>query len=135
MLKGVVATVLLGMTASAAWAADPTGVWTRPSGASRIEIKTCGNGLCGDLVWLKTPANDTKNPDPAKRSQSLIGRRIVHDLRPTKTAGEWKGEVYNAEDGRTYTGYATLIGANQLKLQGCVLGGLICKGETWTRVD
>ena len=48
-------------------------------------------------------------------------------------ANSWKGKVYNAEDGKTYTGVMTLVNDNALKLEGCVLGGLICKGETWKR--
>lgn len=55
-------------------------------------------------------------------------------MTPTGNAGVWKGKVYNAEDGKTYSGRMTLEGANKLSLKGCVLGGLICRGETWSRV-
>jgi uncharacterized protein (DUF2147 family) len=48
-------------------------------------------------------------------------------------ADKWAGEVYNVEDGKTYSGSITMESATALKLQGCVLGGLICKGQTWTR--
>jgi uncharacterized protein (DUF2147 family) len=115
-------------------AADATGVWQRPSGTSRIEIAPCGSALCGTLVWLKAPRNDTQNPDPAKRSRPLLGTRTVTGMTPTGSASVWKGKVYNAEDGKTYSGRMTLEGANKLSLKGCVLGGLICRGETWSRV-
>ena len=92
----------------------------------------CGGALCGKLVWLREPRKDTKNPDPAKRSRSLVGTRTVLGMKPDG-ANSWKGKVYNAEDGKTYTGVMTLVNDNALKLEGCVLGGLICKGETWKR--
>jgi uncharacterized protein (DUF2147 family) len=132
--RTAVAAVLLWLAPLPTLAADATGVWQRPSGTSRIEITPCGSALCGTLVWLKTPRADTRNPDPAKRSRSLLGTRTVIGMKPTGSAGVWKGKVYNAEDGKTYSGRMTLEGANKLSLKGCVLGGLICRGETWNRV-
>ncbi|MBD1546003.1 DUF2147 domain-containing protein [Roseibium aggregatum] len=124
---------LLTATVAASHAADATGEWIRPSGSSKIRISPCGDALCGKLIWLREPRNDTQNPDPARRSRPLLGVQIVNAMKPTGTAGQWKGEVYNAEDGKTYTGYLKLTAPDSLKLQGCVLGGLICKGETWHR--
>ena len=46
---------------------------------------------------------------------------------------KWEGQVYNAEDGSIYSGSFTMNGANAAVLKGCVMGGLICKGQTWTR--
>jgi uncharacterized protein (DUF2147 family) len=48
---------------------------------------------------------------------------------------KWSGQVYNAEDGKTYTGHISMQGAGALKLEGCALGGLICKAQNWTRVN
>ncbi len=49
-------------------------------------------------------------------------------------ANKWSGQVYNPEDGKTYSGSITLQDASTIKLQGCLLGGMICKTSTWTRV-
>lgn len=114
-------------------AADATGTWLRSSGSSKIRIEPCGAALCGTVVWTKVPTKDVHNPDPAKREESVVGRRVLLGLKPTDTVDQWKGEVYNAEDGKTYTGYVTLQGDGTLKLQGCVLGGLICKSDQWSR--
>jgi uncharacterized protein (DUF2147 family) len=46
----------------------------------------------------------------------------------------WSGKLYNTQDGETYSGTLTLVDKDHLKLQGCVLGGLICQGPTWTRI-
>lgn len=120
--------------ATPAAAGDATGTWVRPNGASQISITNCGGNLCGKIAWLKTPRNDTQNPDASKRDRPLVGVQIIRGMQPTGKPDQWKGKLYNAEDGKTYTGYVQLSGANKMKLEGCVLGGLICKGETWTRV-
>lgn len=124
---------LLALLCAPSFAADPTGVWLRASGSSKIRIDSCGKALCGTVVWEKSPRKDIYNPDPARRDDPITGRRILLGMAPTGTADQWKGEVYNAEDGKTYTGFVTIQADGQLKLQGCVLGGLICKSDVWSR--
>ena len=53
-------------------------------------------------------------------------------MKPNGT-DKWTGQVYNAEDGRIYSANLVMQNARTLKLEGCVLGGLICKGQVWTR--
>ena len=79
------------------------------------------------------PKLDARNADPGKQSRPLIGIPIVLSMKPSATPQKWDGDVYNAEDGKTYSGSFTLTGANTAELKGCVLGGLICKAQTWTR--
>ena len=122
------------MMMSAAAAADARGTWARPSGTSQIRISSCGSALCGKLVWLKDKGKkDVENPDPSKRDRPLLGVLTVYGMKPNGTDA-WRGKVYNAEDGKTYTGKMELVTPSKLKLSGCVLGGLVCKGETWKRV-
>ena len=126
--------------ASPALAADPHGVWLTEPGTSRIQIADCGGALCGSIVWLKDPNDaetakprlDKFNADASKRSRPLMGVTIVIGMKPAGT-DKWSGQVYNAEDGKTYTGSITLTSANTLDLKGCALAGLICKTQTWTR--
>jgi uncharacterized protein (DUF2147 family) len=121
-------------------AADPRGNWMTENGRAKVAIVSCGGALCGNIVALTEPNDpatgkprtDTNNPDAAKRIRPLIGVPIVIGMTPD-TAEKWKGQVYNAEDGKTYSGSITLVNATTLTLQGCALGGLICKNQTWTR--
>ena len=93
-------------------------------------------------MWLKEPNDpdtgkpktDKNNGDEAKRSRPLIGVQIVLGMKPAGT-DKWTGQVYNAEDGKTYSGNLTMNGGNTLTLQGCALGGLVCKGQNWTKVN
>jgi uncharacterized protein (DUF2147 family) len=131
------------LAATAAGAADPAGVWLTEGGKARVRVSACGNALCGAIVALKDPTDpgtgrpktDKNNADAGKRGRPMIGVQILLGMKPSGTAGRWAGQVYNAEDGKTYTGYITLTGANSLKLEGCVMGGLICKSQGWTRAQ
>jgi uncharacterized protein (DUF2147 family) len=142
-------TIKLALCATAAFAiagpaaaADPNGTWLTEPGTSRIRIADCGGALCGTIVWLRDPVDtetqkprlDKLNADASRRTRPLTGTTIVIGMKPAG-ADKWSGQVYNAEDGKTYTGSITMQGANALKLEGCALGGLLCKGQTWTRVN
>jgi uncharacterized protein (DUF2147 family) len=138
---GTLAATLLGTNLAPALAADPSGNWLTESGAATVRIASCGAELCGTIVALKEPNDpatgkpktDKNNPDASLRNRPVIGVQIVFGMKPSGTPDKWNGQVYNAEDGKTYSGSITLQGANSLKLEGCVFGGLVCKGQTWTR--
>jgi uncharacterized protein (DUF2147 family) len=122
---------------------EPGGTWSTEGGKATVRIAACGAALCGTIVALKEPNDsatgrpltDKNNPDPNARTKPMIGVQIVLGMRPSGTPNKWSGQVYNAEDGKTYTGYLTLENANTIKLEGCILGGMICKTQTWTRAS
>jgi uncharacterized protein (DUF2147 family) len=136
------AALLILAGSQSALAADPTGLWLTQTGTSRIRVADCGGALCGTIIWLKEPNDpdtgkpktDKNNSDAAKRSRPLNGVQIVLGMKPAGD-GKWTGQVYNAEDGKTYSGNLTFSGGNSLQLQGCALGGLVCKSQTWTKVN
>ena len=125
----------------AASAADPVGTWLTEGGKSQVKIVRCGTALCGNIIWLKEPNDpdtgkaktDFRNQDAARRSRALIGLEIVLGMQPSGTADKWTGEVYNPEDGKTYSGSLTMTTVNELSLTGCVLA-VLCKSQMWTRV-
>ena len=122
-----------------ALAADPTGTWYTGDKDSQVRITNCGGALCGTLVWLKEPNDpatghpktDKNNADASKQSRPLLGVQIVLSMRPSGT-DQWSGSVYNASDGKTYSGSFTLTDANSAELKGCVLA-VLCKSQSWTR--
>ena len=124
-------------------AGDPRGNWLTENGRAKVAIANCGPALCGNIVALKEPNDpatgkpktDANNADAAKRTRPMIGVQIVIEMKPGGTADKWNGQVYNADDGKTYSGSITLVNAMTLNLQGCALGGLICKTQTWTRTN
>jgi uncharacterized protein (DUF2147 family) len=124
---------LAGTAFGTAMAAEPTGHWIVKDQNARIKIGPCGNVFWGVIDWATKP-NDTdkNNPDAAKRNRSIIGLPILLGMKPSG-ANEWAGEVYNAENGKIYQSKITLLSQDRLKITGCVLGGLFCGGEEWTR--
>ncbi|MBV1700097.1 MAG: DUF2147 domain-containing protein [Hyphomicrobiales bacterium] len=131
-----VALVLVGP----ARAADPVGTWLTGDKKGKVHIVNCGGAICGTLVWLAEPNDpethrpktDSHNSNASLQSRPLLGIPIVLNMKPDG-GDKWEGKVYNAEDGGTYTGSFAMSGPNTAELKGCVMGGLICKGQTWTR--
>jgi uncharacterized protein (DUF2147 family) len=123
-------------------AADPAGTWYTGDRESQVRITNCGGALCGSLVWLKEPVDpatgrpktDKNNPDPAKQTRPLVGVPIVLGMKPSGTPDQWSGEVYNASDGKVYSGSFTMTGSSTAELKGCVMS-IICKSQTWTRAN
>jgi uncharacterized protein (DUF2147 family) len=122
-----------------AHAADAVGTWYTAGNDSKVRITNCGGALCGTLVGLKEPIDpatgqpklDKNNADASKQSRPLLGVQIVLGMAPSGP-GVWSGNVYNASDGKTYSGSFTMTSDNTADLKGCVMS-IICKTQTWTR--
>jgi uncharacterized protein (DUF2147 family) len=139
----VASTIALGvMVSGPAHAADPSGTWWTADRKGKVKIANCGGAICGTLSWLaepndpetNKPKTDKNNKDASKQGRPLIGVPIVLSMKPAG-GDKWEGQVYNAEDGNIYSGSFMLSGANTAQLKGCVMGGLICKGQSWTRAN
>jgi len=115
-------------------AADPTGDWKVADGVANIRVAQCNGNMWGVVAWEKTPGGkDKNNPDTVKQSRPTLGMPILIDMKKKPGVDAWEGEVYNAKDGQLYSSTIKPVGADQLEIQGCVLG-FLCGGETWTRV-
>jgi uncharacterized protein (DUF2147 family) len=110
------------------------GVWQSQSGITRVKVSPCGTGLCAHVVWQKNPSKDVHNPEPEKRERPIVGLQLVSNMKPA-APGEWTGEIYNYEDGKTYHGKVKAVSANAIEIGGCVMGGMICQSKTWTKVN
>ena len=122
--------------------ADPIGTWLTENGRSRVRVADCGGALCGTIIWLKEPNDpetgkpktDKNNVDASQRSRPLIGVPIVLSMKPNG-GSKWSGQVYSPEEGKIFSGNLTEQGPNAVRLEGCALGGLVCKGQNWTRAN
>ena len=121
--------------------AGPNGIWRLSSGKVTIRVNQCGGqNLCATIVGLAQPLNkkgqpkmDKNNPNPALQTRRLIGLQVVSGMKPAG-ANSWRGSIYNADDGRTYSGTATVNG-NTLVIKACILGGLACKKRQFVRIN
>lgn len=136
---GLTALSLAFASMGQAIAADPTpsrtndlyGVWRNPKGSVHIEIKACGEGTCGYVVW----ANAEAQADVRKGSnQGLVGMQLLRDFSPSGPT-EWKGRVFVPDLNMTFSGQVRLLDRASLKAKGCLLPNFLCKSQVWTRVD
>ncbi len=126
--------IFLAIGLTSALAADPTGDWKVADGVATIRVAQCYGNIWGAVAWEKTPGGkDTHNPDASKQSRPTLGMPILIDMKKKAGVDVWEGQVYNAKDGQLYSSTIKPVGAEQLEIQGCVLG-FLCGGETWTRV-
>jgi uncharacterized protein (DUF2147 family) len=122
LMRLVLAAALASGFAAGARADDPYGTWVRPSTGTQVNFYNCGGKLCGKIVAVK---------DQSRKGE--IGTVIMNGAAKTGDK-EWRGDLLNTEDGKTYSGVVTLEGPNALNLKGCAALGIICRGETWQRV-
>lgn len=134
----VLLAALSGTTTAHAQSADASGTWLTQAGDARVKISKCGGGICGIIAWLREPydtatgqpATDSKNPNPALARRPMIGLPLFSGMQPSGP-NKWSGQIYNADDGSNYASSVTVMGAETLRVEGCV--GALCGGETWTR--
>ena len=93
--------------------ADPIeGNWKTEAG-STAQISPCGSAFCIKLV-----------------SGSHSGKQIG---KLSASGGSYRGTITDPANDKTYKGKASVSGGN-LSLSGCVLGGLICRSQSWKKL-
>lgn len=123
----IAAALLLGAATIAA--ADPIeGVWqTQPDEGSfaHVTIAPCGGAFCGTI--------SRTFKDKAEYNSPNTGKQIVIDMAPQGDS-KYEGKVWRPANNKVYLGKISLSG-DRMNLSGCVAGGLLCKSQTWVRVQ
>ncbi|NEU67167.1 DUF2147 domain-containing protein [Spirosoma agri] len=143
------ALVLLLMLTLSAYAPQPdnadavVGKWLSSKKKNQVQIYKQGNKYYGRLVWTAEPNDpatnrpkmDSQNPDEKLRTRPIHNMVIMTNL-TYKGNNVWSdGEIYNPEDGKTYSCDLSLKSPDALDLHGYVMGiSLLGKTKTWTRV-
>jgi uncharacterized protein (DUF2147 family) len=126
--------------AIAAPTGEPSGTWLTEDGRARIRVERCGvklEQLCGYIVWVKNPLDakgreltDLQNPDTAKRSRPVLGHQLIMGL-ALSSDERFHGQIYNAENGKSYEITLWRAAAEGLKIKGCMMS-ILCATQTWT---
>lgn len=151
ILAPAIAIVAMGMPTLAAGAVTQiSGVW-RTERSSEVTIKRCGDTICGYITKIAVPPKlykknkdqidrlgaqnlkDYFNKDPKLRERPMKGLQIL-SLEWLADDKEFRGKIYNPQDGNTYTGIVEITSNNTLKLTGCGFFDMICRSESWARV-
>ena len=112
------------MTAPGLAAAAPeiTGVWLNDTGRGAIEIKPCGDQMCGHVVWVKD-AGDSKG----------CGRQIIGEAAQVKP-GLWdNGWIYSPEKKARYDVELKPLSDGTLRVIGYAGTKFFSKTMIWTR--
>jgi len=133
LLGGLALLAASSLPASAAAISDVAGNWKDPDTGAILAFADCGGDLCASIAKAATPGmKDDQNPDQAKRAAPLEGLAILTHAKKSDDAS-WKGDLYNSKDGKTYSGYVTLLAPDKLQLKGCALV-VFCKSLTLAKV-
>lgn len=122
---------LAGPAAASVPAKHPSyGVWKNPANSVHVAARPCGDKMCGVVIWAnaKAKADATKGGNP-----KLISMNLFEDFTQVDDT-HWKGKVYVPDIDKTFSGTVTVVNANTLTGKGCLIGGIGCKSQTWTRV-
>ncbi|MEO0664979.1 MAG: DUF2147 domain-containing protein [Pseudomonadota bacterium] len=126
-MKTLIAAAAIALAGSAAMADDVLGTWKSEPGDTggfiHVAMVQCGSKICGNIVEVVGNDND-----------SIVGRQIIADMSPNGSGSYSGGTIWAPDQDRTYRSKMQLSG-NSLNVEGCVLGGAICRGQTWTRIN
>lgn len=123
----------LALLAGPAVAASPIeGNWTNPTHSVTVRIAACGGGaLCGRVVSATAKARQ----DAAQGGTSnLVGTELMSGLVPNGE-GSWHGTIFVPDVNRRADADVHLMNARTLQIEGCALGGLLCRSQVWTRAS
>ena len=118
------AAVALSLTpatfANAFAGSNPTGIWLDNDGRGAVEIKPCGNALCGNVVWVKSSSD-----------ADGCGKQIIGGVKSVG-GGRWdNGWIYSPEKGRKYDVELTPLASGNLKVVGYAGLKFLSKTMIW----
>jgi uncharacterized protein (DUF2147 family) len=100
---------------------DPVGIWIDDTGRGAVEIKPCGQSLCGFVVAVKN-AGDTKG----------CGKQIIGDAKPVG-GGRWdQGWIYSPERRKNYDVELKPLTDGTLRVVGYAGTKLFSRTMIWT---
>jgi uncharacterized protein (DUF2147 family) len=98
---------------SPAPASPVEGTWHNPKNSVAVKTGACGDRLCG---WVVRASDEAQADARDGGTPKLIGTALLREYRPS---------------GRGST--LTLVDANTIDVKGCLIGGFLCKTQTWHR--
>jgi uncharacterized protein (DUF2147 family) len=118
-IRTLITAASLTLLTLATASAGPVGEWKIADGTANVAIRPCGENLCGFVSWSKDMGG-------------IVGQQVLIDMRPDGRL--WSGTVVNVVDGQKYDARISLLSDSVLRVQGCIVGGLICGDQQWSRV-
>jgi uncharacterized protein (DUF2147 family) len=108
---------------------DILGRWSNSNETVLVEVSKCGRGICGKVLRASASAEADARKAGAP---PMVGTQVLRDFE-ARRAGSWSGRVFVPARNRSYRSTLTRIDGSRIRIDACVLGGLICDGEVWRR--
>jgi uncharacterized protein (DUF2147 family) len=140
LLPALAALAIAVIANTAAHAADPRGRYLTASGNFEVELARCGAALCGRVS--KVIANHSMSR-PGEAMQAADARdpmglqllsNFVVDGDTSAEPAQWRGDIYNRENGKTYSCLMSLDERGDLVLRAYVGLPLFGKTQVWQRL-
>ena len=121
------------------------GRWLTQDTRAIVEVAPCtkdgGKAECGKIVWVKDPIDpasgkprrDKHNPDMGLQHRPIMGLATLTKIVPN-AQGTWDALSYDPRSGEDHD-ITIRLGSSgtKIELKGCVLGGMICRSEIWSK--
>ena len=110
------------------------GRWITESGNLEVDIAPCGEAFCGTVVKVLANRSMSGGGELVQAdARPAMGMKLLSDLRPSGE-GELTGEIYNRENGKSYSTLLSVAGPNQLVVRSYVGLPMFGKTQVWQRV-
>jgi uncharacterized protein (DUF2147 family) len=119
-------------TARATQGPPPTGLWFTPDHGGVVQIRPCGDDLCGVIVGVTASPTGAMPRDVSGEPQCHL--TLLRDLR-LRDDGRWHGTVRNPEDGQVYDAEIWLPEDGMMRLRGYVGVSLLGETQSWQRFN
>ena len=114
--------------ASPAAATEPIeGIWSNPLRSVTVRVGPCGVSFCGTVIR----AGDEAAAAAARHGTRLVGSQLLSGLKAQ--GGKWRGQVFIADHGIHARANVSMVGVDRMRVEGCALGGLVCRAQLWAR--
>jgi len=127
-MKRILAAAALMLAATPALADPIEGIWQTEADEGAlafVQVAPCGANFCGTIIRTFKNGEEYKSPN--------IGKQIIRDM-AAEGGGKYEGKVWRPSNDKIYLGKITVSGKD-MKMSGCVAGGLFCASQAWVKIQ
>lgn len=113
-------------------------IWMKAAALAAVSVVcTAPVAVAGTTQWLREGTDVINVTDTGGKlycTRASDGFEMCNGM-TSQGAGTWSGPNMKHPDMPKFMTFAgtVIIGATQLKIEGCVLGGAVCDAEVWTK--
>ena len=107
------------------------GLWVSPKGTV-FSIAEHEGRLQAEVIGMRKPRLDKKNPTPELRARPVLGLQVLSDYQFKR--GAWRGRIYDPGSGHTFKSHIKRDDEGNLRVRGYVGLSLFGKTEVFEAV-